>query len=215
MRSGGKGRSRGEGGELNRSDRALVEVAAALAAGEERVLREALLRARERAAAKEVEEVLLQSYLFLGYPAALNALALWRSLSRDPPSEPEEIPGEEWRSRGEEVCRRVYGDQYGALRRNVRALHPEMEEWMLTEGYGKVLGRPGLELRVRELTIAAILAVRALPVQLYSHLRGALNVGASSAEVEAALDAAGAYAGEEGRRAARETWARLRHRGRG
>ena len=31
-----------------------------------------------------VEEALLQSYLFVGYPAALNAFALWRQLSGRP-----------------------------------------------------------------------------------------------------------------------------------
>ena len=47
--------------------------------------------------------------------------------------------------RGEEVCRTVYGGQYEGLRRNVRDLHPDMERWMVVEGYGKVLGRPGLD----------------------------------------------------------------------
>ena len=37
-----------------------------------------------------VEEVLLQGYLFLGYPTALNAIALWRQLSGRLPSPPEE-----------------------------------------------------------------------------------------------------------------------------
>ena len=49
---------------------------------------------------------------------------------------------------------------------------------MLAEGYGKVLGRPGLALEVRELCIVAILAGQDAAPQLYAHLRGALNVGA-------------------------------------
>ena len=62
---------------------ALVRLSAALAARAEDML-EARLRALASAGpavALEVEETLLQSYLFLGYPAALNALALWRRLS--------------------------------------------------------------------------------------------------------------------------------------
>jgi 4-carboxymuconolactone decarboxylase len=47
-----------------------------------------------------------------------------------------------WRARGQEVCRAVYGGQYPRLRENVRDLHPDMERWMVEEGYGKVLGRP-------------------------------------------------------------------------
>ena len=33
-----------------------------------------------RADAVQVEEVILQSYLFLGYPIALNMMALWREM---------------------------------------------------------------------------------------------------------------------------------------
>ena len=135
-----------------------------------------------------VEEVLLQSYLFLGYPTALNAIALWRQLSGRPPPPPEEDDWETWVSRGREVCRRVYGGQYSVLRENVRALHPDLERWMVAEGYGKVLGRPGLDLVDRELCIVAMLAVQDLPRQLYSHLRGALNAGATVADVEGVLE---------------------------
>jgi 4-carboxymuconolactone decarboxylase len=71
---------------------------------------------------------------------------------------------------------------------------------MLVEGYGKVLGRPGLSLRRRELCIVAMLARQGRRVerQLYSHLRGALNAGASRAEVDEALEVAldGAAAAE-------------------
>jgi hypothetical protein len=50
---------------------------------------------------------------------------------------------------------------------------------MIVEGYGKVLGRPGLDAGdVRELCIVALLAVAGRAAQLYSHLRGALNAGA-------------------------------------
>jgi 4-carboxymuconolactone decarboxylase len=58
---------------------------------------------------------------------------------------------------------------------------------MLTEGYGKVLARPGLDLKTRELCIIALLASQDAPHQLHSHLRGALNAGATTAEVDAAV----------------------------
>ncbi len=55
------------------------------------------------------------------------------------------------------------------------------------KGYGKVLGRPGLDLATRELCIVALLAVLRTPRQLYSHLRGALNAGAPPPEMEEVL----------------------------
>ena len=75
---------------------------------------------------------------------------------------------------------------------------------MVGEGYGKVLGRPGLDLATRELCIAALLAVLRTPRQLYSHLRGALNAGAETAEVEEVLQEACIHLDGEGQE---ESWA--------
>jgi 4-carboxymuconolactone decarboxylase len=58
---------------------------------------------------------------------------------------------------------------------------------MVTEGYGRTLSRPGLDLRRRELCTVAQTAVLDAPHQLHSHLRGALNAGASPAELEETL----------------------------
>lgn len=191
---------------------ALVRVAAALSPCSTVDLRLALRDAAERADALAVEEVLLQSYLFAGYPAALNGFRLWREASGRAagPAEPDDP--EAWTKRGAEVCRRVYAGQYERLRANVAALHPDMERWMLQEGYGKVLGRPGLDLATRELCIAAMLASLDAEPQLYAHLRGAINAGASEEDVEDALREAGRGISPERSRAAREVWARVRDR---
>lgn len=163
-----------------------------------------------------VEEALLQSYLFLGYPAALTALDRWRARGfepaveeDDPLAEPDRT--EAWAERGEDVCSRVYGSAYAGLRENVRRLHPAMDRWMVTEGYGKVLGRPGLALAARELCAVAVLGAEGWVRQLHSHLR----VGAPPADVELALEAgieaapdAGGGRGEE----LRSLWTRVRER---
>jgi len=166
---------------------ALIRLSAALAARDAEGLRRAMETCDGDADPERVEEVILQSYLFLGYPVALNAFGVWRELSgRDAPAAvPDDWEG--WSRRGAEVCQTVYGGQYEGLRRNIRALHPDMEGWMVVEGYGKVLGRPQLDLATRELCIAALLAVLGAPRQLYSHLRGALNAGATLEEVEGAI----------------------------
>jgi 4-carboxymuconolactone decarboxylase len=117
-----------------------------------------------------------------------------------------------WRERGERVCRRVYAEQFDALQENVRALHQDLATWMLVEGYGKVLGRSGLELRVRELCIVALLAVLDAPRQLRSHLRGALHAGAAPEQVEETLGRALEHADAGARRRALETWHVVRSR---
>jgi 4-carboxymuconolactone decarboxylase len=202
-----------EPGEL-----ALVRVSAAVAAWSQGSAKPedvawTLRIAEEEASQEAVEETLLQSYLFLGYPAALNALGLWRKVSEQEAGTPHPWDPSGWEERGEGVCRTVYGGQYEGLRDNVRELHADMERWMVVEGYGKVLGRPGLELRVRELCIVALLAVTGWPTQLYSHLRGALHAGATEEEVGEALEVALALAEDGPCRKARTTWARIRNRG--
>ncbi|MDP2955148.1 MAG: hypothetical protein Q8N53_01900 [Longimicrobiales bacterium] len=54
------------------ADEALVALSAALASRRPGVLEPALRRAATLAIPEAVEEALLQSYLFLGYPAALD-----------------------------------------------------------------------------------------------------------------------------------------------
>jgi 4-carboxymuconolactone decarboxylase len=60
---------------------------------------------------------------------------------------------------------------------------------MIVEGYGKILSRPGLELRLRELCIVAACVATGQDRQLHSHLHGALNAGATGEEVAGTLGA--------------------------
>jgi 4-carboxymuconolactone decarboxylase len=192
--------------------RALLRVAAALATRDAGRVRAALADAAGVADGNEVDEVLLQSHLFVGFPDALNALAVWREVSG---AEAPVALGEDpraWEARGEEVCETVYGGNYLKLRENVRGLHPEFDGWMVNGGYGRVLGRPGLDLRTRELCIAALLAVWNAPRQLHSHLRGSLNAGASVAEVDEAVEIACAEMSGEQADSVRALWAGIRDR---
>ena len=192
--------------------RTLIQLSAALAARDLVVLRRALEQGALVGDPLQVEEVILQSYLFLGYPIALNAFALWREITGREAGEGAPDEWTAWVERGEDVCRTVYGGQYEGLRRNVKALHPDMERWMVVEGYGKVLGRPGLELATRELCISALLAVLRAPRQLYSHLSGALNAGAPTHEIEEALKTARAHLDDEGYAESWAVWDRVRAR---
>jgi 4-carboxymuconolactone decarboxylase len=183
---------------------ALVRLAAAIAGGDEKAVRHAFTAALKAEVPPQwTEELVLQSYLFSGFPRALNAAREWRRHSPPddarsaatelaaPPQEdsadPERVA--EWRVRGEATCAAVYDGMYEKLRLNIRDLHPLLDEWMVVEGYGKVLGRPGLDLARRELCIVAACAASGQDRQLHSHLHGALNVGVSADALGATLAA--------------------------
>jgi 4-carboxymuconolactone decarboxylase len=170
------------GGGLSDGDRALILLSAAVATGTDDEVEARLEDAVRATSSQRIEEALLQSHLFIGYPRALAALEALRRIEPEPAVDAAES-GVDRAGRGERVCRVVYGDSFERLRANVGALHPELPGWMIEDGYGRVLGRPGLDLRTRELCVVALLAAQPTPAQLYSHLRGALNAGATEAEV--------------------------------
>ena len=178
---------------LEASLRHLVRIAGAIAGSPEGQVRTVMSDALDSVDPIAVEEIILQSYLFAGFPRALNAARAWRAASERPApaddSEAQIANLDMWRELGERTCRIVYGDSYERLRENVRELHPALDEWMIVDGYGKVLSRPGVDLRTRELCIVAACAVAGQQRQLHSHLHGALNSGATPGDVGLVFDA--------------------------
>jgi 4-carboxymuconolactone decarboxylase len=198
---------------LDAPTRALVRLAAIVAAGDEPSLRVALADAAGTIPHRWVEELLLQSYLFAGFPRTLNAMREWRRLSgtRAPATDPDAdiARAPEWEAQGEATCAKVYGRFYDRLRPNIAALHPALDAWMIVDGYGKVLSRPGLDLPRRELCVVAVCAVARQDRQLHSHLHGVLHVGTPVGVVDEALDALADLLGDYRDQVAR-LWAHVR-----
>lgn len=198
---------------LDSEVRTLVRLAGAIAGSTASAVRAAIDDAVGAVRDDWVEEAILQSYLFAGFPRTLNAMREWRRASaRAAPAEGADATHDdvmEWTKRGEATCRAVYGLHYEKLRQNIRALHPDLDSWMITEGYGKILSRPGLDLWLRELCIIAACAVAGQERQLRSHLLGARNVGASAAQISGTLDAVADLMTEADARTAAQLWQRL------
>ena len=172
---------------------ALIRIAAATATGDEARLRERMVAARAvHVPPQWVDELLLQSFLNVGYPLALVAFGVWRSVA-GPVLESEQGESiahpewERWTTRGVEACAEVYGRTFHKLMLNLRALHPAVEALVVVDAYGKILGRPGLDSKRRELCTLAAIAMQNAPRQLHAHLRGALNTGSSREDVDAVL----------------------------
>ena len=134
---------------------------------------------------RRADEALLQLVPFAGYARAINAFRILRELTPLRKPRRDERPGR--RARGERLCRRVYGGSYARLMERLAGFHPELAAWILEDGYGRVLSRPGLSGRERELlAVAALAALPGAGSQLESHERGAWRLGATAAEVRAA-----------------------------
>ena len=197
-------------GALDEPTRRLVRLAAVVAAADEQVVRASLVHTLVITSRVWIEELILQSYLFCGLPRTLNAMREWRRLTGKEISAPvDEADAATRRRRGEATCRLVYGEMYERLRVNIRALHPELDEWMILEGYGKVLSRPGLDLARRELCIVAACAATRQERQLHSHLRGALNVGVAPNVVSEVVESLAGVVDDRAMTGARMLWRRV------
>ena len=197
---------------LDAETAALVRLAAVLAGSSEGEVRTELSAVNGVVNPVWVEEVILQTYLFAGFPRALNAAREWRRISgrsAPAPAEDGERAELDFSARGEATCATVYGEFYDRLRVNIRGLHPALDRWMITEGYGKVLGRPLLDLARRELCIVAACAIARQDRQLHSHLHGALNAGAAAGVVTAALQVVAPLIGDDDLRRYLGLWARV------
>ena len=182
-------------------------ISTAIAIGDDALLGDVFMVARSLAFERlRAYEIVLQSYLFLGFPRMLGAAEVLHHTWPDSDPEPvalEVSAGEAdgWIKRGRSLCQQVYGELYEPLKRKVESFAPEIFRWMVLEGYGKVLSRPELPMTDRELSIIAFLIAENRPRQLHSHMRGALNCATPVAHITYVINDLEAIA-PEGYRAA-------------
>jgi 4-carboxymuconolactone decarboxylase len=176
----------------------LARISSCVALRDEAKLREEFQLALPSLPIEQIREAVLQTYLFAGYAATINAFLLLNEVAGSDTEFLREEPGslEQWKKRGEDLCRKIYGSQYESLVHNMKRLHPDLADWMIWEGYGKVLSRPFLSPVVRELLIVAMTAVLRVERQFYSHVRGALNVGASPQQISSVFEEMKSYLDE-------------------
>jgi len=191
--------SPGSAAALSGPEAGLVGLSAAIAGGDgDAVTGAAETAIRDGASPAEIYEALLQSYLFVGFPRAIEAFfaadpVLVTHGFAPPAAARPDLPG--WSASGEALCRSVYGRNYERLIERMRGLTPDLASWMILEGYGKTLSRPGLTPITREYCVVAILTVTRMWRQLRSHAIGAVNVGGTRAGVREAIERCSAVAG--------------------
>ncbi len=143
----------------------------------EKIFRELLIYAgQKRISGLKIYEAVLQTYLFAGFPSALVSLSILKEYFKIPKNYSNKRGKHDYKKEGELTCRRIYGDKFEKLISNTKEFSPELSEWLIVEGYGKVLTRKGLPLKERELIIIAVLTALKFRNQLYSHINGAFRL---------------------------------------
>lgn len=185
---------------LTPAEAGLVSLSAAITAADADSIVAATEHAlRDGASLEAVYETLLQSYLFVGFPRAIEALFAAGPVLRRHGFDPPAANGPDvaqWNASGERLCRVVYGRNYEKLLETMRGLSPDLASWMILEGYGKTLSRPGLSPVAREYGVIAILTATRMWRQLRSHAIGAMNVGGTRAGVRESIELCAKVAGE-------------------
>ncbi len=154
-------------------------------------------------------ELVLQAFLFAGFPRLINSLRAYRhhfgaEVGTGAARSQSQEDIDRWRERGEALFRRIYDRHADRVLGDLDHYHEDLRDWIVVDAYGKILGRPALDAAERELAAVTALVVSGDLLQLSSHIRGALHCGARAAELEIALEAAADFSSEERLRRARE-----------
>jgi 4-carboxymuconolactone decarboxylase len=99
---------------------------------------------------------------------------------------------------GRELILEVWGEQFGGeILRRLNGLAPDLENQIVSHLYGNLWTRepPAPDRKTRSLITVAVLAALHRPNQLRVHLVGALNNGASEAEIVEIILQVGLLAG--------------------
>ena len=137
----------------------------------------------------ELEEALLQTLLFAGFPRVVSAFEVLQTgwLPDDPPAGGG-LPADLQLEAGHRLFDQIYDDKAAAVREMLASYHQELHDYVFDAAYGRILSRPALSGRLRELlAVAALHAMQGQLPQLVAHARGALRLGATEREVREAM----------------------------
>jgi hypothetical protein len=119
-------------------------------------------------------EVVLQAHTLAGFPRTINALIKIHELGLHPEGTKhfdEHHDIESWRTAGTKTLHDVYGPICEKMRSNFKMMHPLLESILVEHIYGRVLSRPLVGLRMRELCTLSIIAGQNLPLQMVFRIK--------------------------------------------
>jgi 4-carboxymuconolactone decarboxylase len=90
----------------------------------------------------------------------------------------------------------IHGPVAKATVESLKDIAPDLGRFVTEFAFGDIYSRPGLDLKTRQmLTIASLVTLGNTPLQLKSHIKGALNVGCTKEEIVEVILQMAVYAG--------------------
>lgn len=144
---------------------------------------------------KAYELAIVQAVPFIGIPRVLHSAAALQTAgvsinsTQNTFDKLDQSTIEDLLKTGTLTFRSVYQRNEERVRKRLKEFHPVLDQWIIASVYGWLLSRTDdtaqlVTLRERELSAVAALSVDpCASVQLASHVRGAINVGATPDEV--------------------------------
>jgi 4-carboxymuconolactone decarboxylase len=170
-------------------------LSAAMAAKDEKAIRLIMQWALDsNISNRTINEIILQSHLFLGFPAMIEASRLFAELNHRKhnrnhlPTAYNSKMCRAWNNDGLKKIRKIYGTAFDRLVSYINSFSPQVLTWMINDGYGQVLSRPGASFKLREISVVATLTVTSYKNQLSAHIRGALNLGVQPDLIERTIN---------------------------
>ena len=155
---------------------------------------------------EEIIELLIQLSVYRGFPSALNAFSIARSVfalgvqpfQLDIPAHIDTESRSDRLERGKALLAKSSAASGDAVVRSFDDIAPDLGRMIVEHAYGEVFSRDGIDLKTRELSACAALAAigsATTETPLRVHINAALNVGASREEIIETLINLAAYSG--------------------
>ena len=98
---------------------------------------------------------------------------------------------------GVKIVNEVNGERAAkGLEAAFKSISPDMADYIIRYGFGEIYNRPGLDFKTKELLIIASLTTQAnAKSQLKSHIKAALNTGATPTEISETMILLSLYTG--------------------
>jgi 4-carboxymuconolactone decarboxylase len=147
----------------------------------------------------EIIETIMLTAVYAGFPATLNGVSAAREVFQErqlgfTPTVTTSS-GERY-SRGMQALERISAGSGMQVVTSLQDIAPDLARFIIEFSYGDIIGRDGLDNRVKELaTVALLTALGTADPQLRVHVSAALNVGATRQEIIEVIQQMAVYAG--------------------